>query len=62
MIVKIKSADLRKRDEKGEKKEGEKEIMFLKVSTAALHRGDFPFGSPARGLQPLHPAAGRFAI
>ena len=34
MIVKIKSAELRvrKREEKDEKKEGEKELIFLKVS------------------------------
>ena len=44
---KASGAIIRKRQEKDEKKEGGKELIFLKVWPAALERGDFPFRTPA---------------
>jgi len=51
------SGAIRKREVKDEKKEGEKELIFLKVWPATLERGGFPFRSPASSWTPLQVAS-----
>ena len=49
------------RGEKDEKKEGEKELIFLKVSPAALERRDFPFRPPPATIGHLAHISLKFA-